>query len=94
VAELLAVPGRCAVKSIRLHRGSKVTVTPVATVARMNGITIREVPALLAAWQKMRAIKPRPDGGFDVIKHVAPKDPTALRLLNAAPAARVQQATR
>lgn len=62
--------------------------TPVTTVAALNGITVREVPALVAAWQRMGAIKPRPDGGWTVVKHAAPRDPKALRLLAEAPHAR------
>jgi hypothetical protein len=69
-------------KSVRLHRGrGSVTIRSVSTVAKMNGISPRQVPDLLAAWGEMGAIKKRPDGGFDVLKEVLPKDPRALKIV-------------
>lgn len=75
-------------KSVRLHRPparsghpGSVTVRSVATVAKMNGIKLTDVPDLLAAWEEMGAVRKRPDGGYDVLKEVAPKDPRALGIV-------------
>lgn len=68
-------------KSVRLHQGSTVIIRPTSTVAKMNGIKTKEVPDLLAAWEEMHAVKRRKDGGFDIIKRVAPGDPQAVGIV-------------
>jgi hypothetical protein len=61
--------------------GNVLSATPVAVVARLNGIPAKHVPALLNAWYEMGAIRPRPAGGFTRLKHVAPRDPAALKIV-------------
>lgn len=64
------------------------SATIVKAVAVANGITVKQVPALIAAWYQMGAVRPRIGGGFYVYKHVPAGDRTALRLLAEAPHAK------
>lgn len=67
--------------------GAIYSCTPVHKVAALNGIPVRQVPALLAAWHRMGAIEPRVGGGYFLVKYVKAKDSEALRLLAEAPKA-------
>lgn len=70
-------------KKVMLYRpdGTLMSDKPVHVVARNNGISAKQVPSLVAAWQSMGAITPRSGGGYVVKKFVAEADPIALKLM-------------
>lgn len=59
-----------AVRKLRLHYGDgRVVVEPLTRTARENNTTAAGAKSLIAGWVKAGDLKPRPDGGYDVVRY-------------------------
>jgi len=56
------------------HRRAGVVTQTLTALARANGLqTVDEARALIREWERTGKIRRRPDGGYDVLRYVAPK---------------------